>query len=195
MSEFNGLQHLADYATSSNGQTKNNEVEPTSIRDVANAAYIQALMTNGQRFRRLRTRENLPDATTKGLKQWLKEHLHNPYPNDLEKKNLARKYNMSLTQINNWFINARRRYLKEMESDFMRQFYSNNGQQPSTTPAFNFLPLTPDSLPPSHSTHLIRISHTEPVSPAQSPTGSFISANDTSETVVRKISIEYLLNK
>ncbi|KAL1922624.1 uncharacterized protein VTP21DRAFT_10163 [Calcarisporiella thermophila] len=61
-----------------------------------------------------RRRGNLPKATTAILRQWLTEHLRRPYPTEEEKLQLACKTKLSLNQISNWFINARRRYLRPM---------------------------------------------------------------------------------
>eukprot|EP01112_Ceratiomyxa_fruticulosa_P013025 TRINITY_DN363_c0_g1_i3.p1 TRINITY_DN363_c0_g1~~TRINITY_DN363_c0_g1_i3.p1 ORF type:complete len:256 (+),score=52.68 TRINITY_DN363_c0_g1_i3:277-1044(+) len=59
-------------------------------------------------------RGNLPKASTNTLKKWLYEHLYHPYPTEEEKKVLEAKTGMTLNQISNWFINARRRILQPM---------------------------------------------------------------------------------
>ncbi|CAG2245104.1 unnamed protein product [Mytilus edulis] len=43
------------------------------------------------------------------LKTWLREHRKNPYPTKTEKVMLAFSTRMTMTQISNWFANARRR--------------------------------------------------------------------------------------
>ncbi|KAI8614306.1 homeobox KN domain-containing protein, partial [Chytriomyces sp. MP71] len=45
------------------------------------------------------------------LFKWLMEHQHEPYPNEEEKKMMSVETGLNLNQINDWFINARRRYL------------------------------------------------------------------------------------
>lgn len=41
------------------------------------------------------------------LKTWLFGHFHNPYPDESDKQYLAIHSRLTLSQINNWFINAR----------------------------------------------------------------------------------------
>ncbi|ESN90177.1 hypothetical protein HELRODRAFT_148447, partial [Helobdella robusta] len=54
----------------------------------------------------------LPKQATRVLKTWLFKHLLHPYPTEEEKKSLADHTNLSALQVNNWFINARRRILQ-----------------------------------------------------------------------------------
>jgi hypothetical protein len=58
-----------------------------------------------------RKRGNLPKDVIVILKEWLQEHSGHPYPTEEEKKLLVQRTNLSLNQISNWFINARRRLL------------------------------------------------------------------------------------
>ncbi|ORX52471.1 hypothetical protein DM01DRAFT_1408336 [Hesseltinella vesiculosa] len=58
-----------------------------------------------------RRRGNLPKPVTSILKKWLLEHCRNPYPTEDEKLLLKDQTQLTLNQISNWFINARRRTL------------------------------------------------------------------------------------
>ena len=64
-------------------------------------------------------REKTSPASQKLLKDWLFSHSTCPYPSDDEKELLCLNTGLSLQQLNNWFINARRRilpnYLKQKD--------------------------------------------------------------------------------
>ncbi|KAI3635814.1 hypothetical protein MIR68_006452 [Amoeboaphelidium protococcarum] len=64
-----------------------------------------------------RTRENLPKHVTQALKSWLFNNQQNPYPKESQKRELCKQLGLTPTQLNNWFINARRRYLKKSTAD------------------------------------------------------------------------------
>ncbi|ORX92945.1 homeobox domain of homeobox protein Pknox1, partial [Basidiobolus meristosporus CBS 931.73] len=59
-------------------------------------------------------RGNLPKHVTAILKSWLANHVKHPYPTEDEKIALAMETKLTMNQISNWFINARRRILQSM---------------------------------------------------------------------------------
>ncbi|XP_030635967.1 homeobox protein PKNOX1 isoform X1 [Chanos chanos] len=56
----------------------------------------------------------LPKHATNVMRSWLFQHIGHPYPTEDEKKQIAMQTNLTLLQVNNWFINARRRILQPM---------------------------------------------------------------------------------
>ncbi|OWR47709.1 putative Homeobox protein PKNOX2 [Danaus plexippus plexippus] len=56
----------------------------------------------------------LPRHATQVMRAWLFQHLVHPYPTEEEKRSLAAQTRLTLLQVNNWFINARRRILQPM---------------------------------------------------------------------------------
>lgn len=81
---------------------------------------------------RFTKRSNLPRPAVDILKSWLFQHLVHPYPTEEEKRLLAQQTNLNLTQVNNWFINARRRILQPMLEPRSQVNMPNITQQPNT---------------------------------------------------------------
>ncbi|KAJ1975522.1 Homeobox protein [Dimargaris xerosporica] len=76
-------------------------------------------------------RGNLPKAVTAILKAWLLEHVKHPYPTEEEKLALANQTDLTLAQINNWFINARRRILQPILDQYAKSAVTSNGNASS----------------------------------------------------------------
>lgn len=55
-----------------------------------------------------------PKHATNIMKAWLFQHLVHPYPTEDEKRQIASQTSLTILQVNNWFINARRRILQPM---------------------------------------------------------------------------------
>ncbi|CAG9533968.1 unnamed protein product [Cercopithifilaria johnstoni] len=71
----------------------------------------------------------LPTKAVELLKTWLFLHSSHPYPSEKEKAMLSRETGLQMVQINNWFINARRRILVQSKEsrdvDFIQEPNSN----------------------------------------------------------------------
>ena len=54
---------------------------------------------------------SLPQDALEKLHDWLAQHSSHPYPDADEKRGLASETGLTVVQVSNWFMNARRRYL------------------------------------------------------------------------------------
>ncbi|KAL0136838.1 hypothetical protein V8B55DRAFT_1542972 [Mucor lusitanicus] len=80
---------------------------------------------------RRRRRGNLPKEVTEYLKRWLILHKKHPYPTEREKQKLADETGLMVSQISNWFINARRRILQPLLESEHQDAVNNDGSSSS----------------------------------------------------------------
>jgi hypothetical protein len=92
---------------------------------------------------RKKRRGNLPKAATNLLKKWLYDHLLHPYPSEEEKATLTMQTGLTMNQICNWFINARRRILQPMLESVRHQTLEGLESQLMDKPTAAGLPLAP----------------------------------------------------
>ncbi|MBM6386375.1 MAG: homeobox domain-containing protein [Paenibacillus sp.] len=78
-------------------------------------------LTYKPQIARKRRRGNLPKQVTEFLRHWLILHKKHPYPTEREKQKLADDTGLMVSQISNWFINARRRILQPLLESETRQ--------------------------------------------------------------------------
>ena len=70
--------------------------------------------TNNFKNKRL----NYPNKVVRVLKGWLERNILDPYPSEDQKEEFCEKTGLEMNQINNWFINARRRILPQLQRNY-----------------------------------------------------------------------------
>lgn len=71
--------------------------------------YKEKIVDIREEILRKRRAGKLPGDTTSSLKAWWQSHSKWPYPTEEDKARLVRETGLELKQINNWFINQRKR--------------------------------------------------------------------------------------
>ncbi|XP_014355337.2 homeobox protein PKNOX2 isoform X1 [Papilio machaon] len=97
----------ADTFTGTNSSTSNQSALSQSCSSVSGSPPPDDEEEGGKRG-------VLPRHATQAMRAWLFQHLVHPYPTEEEKRSLAAQTRLTLLQVNNWFINARRRILQPM---------------------------------------------------------------------------------
>ncbi|XP_061082977.1 homeobox protein PKNOX1-like isoform X2 [Conger conger] len=82
----------------------------------------------------------LPKQATNVMRSWLFQHIGHPYPTEDEKKQIATQTNLTLLQVNNWFINARRRILQPMLDASSSETPKTKKKTPQNRPLQRFWP-------------------------------------------------------
>ncbi|KAJ5669395.1 hypothetical protein N7462_010465 [Penicillium macrosclerotiorum] len=77
-----------------------------------------------------RRRGNLPKPVTDILRAWFHEHLDHPYPTEEDKQMFMTRTGLSISQISNWFINARRRHLPALRNQMRSGDHDSSRQSP-----------------------------------------------------------------
>uniref|UniRef100_A0A0N5AWD0 Homeobox domain-containing protein n=1 Tax=Syphacia muris TaxID=451379 RepID=A0A0N5AWD0_9BILA len=94
--------------TQSSAAKASNESEKRSSKCPENVSSPQTQLNSDDEDHN-ELKRKLPLKAVELLKDWYYNHLVHPYPNDTEKCKLSKETGLHITQINNWFINARRR--------------------------------------------------------------------------------------
>ena len=96
--------HDSDITSSENDQGVANRTLLRKKRKMAHSPNIE--------WPAKKKRTQIDERSSTILKQWLFDHAHHPYPNDDEKDLLCLRTSLTIVQLNNWFVNARRRILQ-----------------------------------------------------------------------------------
>jgi len=95
--------------TSKNSKLKNSSTSSSKRRVEEDAEASSPPLNSSTDSSKKRSR--LPPNSVAIFRHWLFNHLESPYPSEEEKEELASKAGLRITQVNNWFTNARRRIL------------------------------------------------------------------------------------
>ncbi|XP_052617449.1 homeobox protein Meis3 isoform X6 [Peromyscus californicus insignis] len=117
--EDSGSVHLGTPGPSSGGlasQSGDNSSDQgdgldTSVASPSSAGEDEELDLERRRNKK---RGIFPKVATNIMRAWLFQHLSHPYPSEEQKKQLAQDTGLTILQVNNWFINARRRIVQPM---------------------------------------------------------------------------------
>ena len=92
---------------------------------------------------------NLPSNARLKLFTWLNEHLRHPYPTKAEKQELAASAEISISQVDTWFANARSRKLtSDSKGSPAQTLNSSPGGDSATPPEAIILPACDDGQNP-----------------------------------------------
>ncbi|XP_063055476.1 homeobox protein Meis1a [Engraulis encrasicolus] len=80
-----------------------------------------------------------PKVATNIMRAWLFQHLTHPYPSEEQKKQLAQDTGLTILQVNNWFINARRRIVQPMIDQSNRAIGQGGPYAPEGAPMGGFV--------------------------------------------------------
>ncbi|KAK8696448.1 hypothetical protein V6N13_001583 [Hibiscus sabdariffa] len=117
----------------SGGETELPEIDPRAEdRELKNhllKKYSGYLSSLKQELSKKKKKGKLPKEARQKLLSWWELHYKWPYPSETEKVALAESTGLDQKQINNWFINQRKRHWKPSED---MQFMVMDGLHPQT---------------------------------------------------------------
>ncbi|KAK7291025.1 hypothetical protein RIF29_05869 [Crotalaria pallida] len=120
-----------DQDNNSGGETEMPEIDPRSEdRELKNhllKKYSGYLSSLKQELSKKKKKGKLPKDARQKLLNWWELHYKWPYPSESEKVALAESTGLDQKQINNWFINQRKRHWKPSED---MQFMVMDGLHP-----------------------------------------------------------------
>ncbi|KAK4472765.1 hypothetical protein MN116_003987 [Schistosoma mekongi] len=94
-------------------------------------------------LKRQKKRGIFPKVATNIMRAWLFQHLTHPYPSEEQKKQLAQDTGLTILQVNNWFINARRRIVQPMIDQSNRAGPHSYSVNETVPPCMDYMEGTP----------------------------------------------------
>ncbi|KAB2627755.1 homeobox protein knotted-1-like 1 [Pyrus ussuriensis x Pyrus communis] len=126
-----GIGSSEDEQENSGGETEVPEIDPRAEdRELKNhllRKYSGYLSSLKQELSKKKKKGKLPKEARQKLLSWWELHYKWPYPSESEKVALAESTGLDQKQINNWFINQRKRHWKPSED---MQFMVMDGLHP-----------------------------------------------------------------
>ncbi|KAG6784407.1 hypothetical protein POTOM_008013 [Populus tomentosa] len=126
-----GVGSSEDDQDNSGGETELPEIDPRAEdRELKNhllRKYSGYLGSLKQELSKKKKKGKLPKEARQKLLSWWELHYKWPYPSETEKVALAETTGLDQKQINNWFINQRKRHWKPSED---MQFMVMDGLHP-----------------------------------------------------------------
>nr|AFP48375.1 meis [Schmidtea mediterranea] len=83
-------------------------------QSIGSEENVEEIDSDDKNNKRQKKRGIFPKVATNIMRAWLFQHLSHPYPSEEQKKQLAQDTGLTILQVNNWFINARRRIVQPM---------------------------------------------------------------------------------
>lgn len=122
----------------SNFNNTSNTTKKSNITSNFNttAAKNKANANNNKGRNHQKKRGIFPKQATNIMRAWLFQNLQHPYPTEEQKKQLASQTGLTILQVNNWFINARRRIVQPMIDQQNRQHLAAQMQYGDPTALF-----------------------------------------------------------
>ncbi|GAA0171234.1 homeodomain transcription factor [Lithospermum erythrorhizon] len=92
------------------------KIEDRELKDKLLQKYGSHITTLKQEFSKKKKKAKLPKEARQALVEWWNLHVNWPYPTESDKMSLAELTGLDQKQINNWFINQRKRHWKPSEN-------------------------------------------------------------------------------
>ncbi|KAJ0963330.1 hypothetical protein J5N97_028452 [Dioscorea zingiberensis] len=135
--KYDGVGSSEDEPNGSGGEAEHPEIDPRAeekeLKHNLLRKYSGYLSSLRQELSKKKKKGKLPKEARQKLLNWWEMHYKWPYPSESEKVSLVESTGLDQKQINNWFINQRKRHWKPSED---MQFVVMDGYHPQNAAAF-----------------------------------------------------------